>query len=80
MCYLKVTKRVYYHKLQVESLVSITFSNSQNLPKLHYELIRTSLTNCTPNKKELNHCSILTKLHLDPSPWSQISIPIKSIQ
>jgi hypothetical protein len=44
MCYLKVTKGVYYHKLQVESLVQIIFSNSQNSSILLHELIRTSLT------------------------------------
>jgi hypothetical protein len=40
----KSYKRIYYHKLQVESLVQITFSNFQNSSKLYHELIRTSLT------------------------------------
>jgi hypothetical protein len=68
----KGSEGVYYHKLQVESLVQITFSNFQNSSKLHHEFIITSLT----LQKKLNHYSIITKLYLDPSPWSQISIPI----
>jgi hypothetical protein len=40
-CYLKVTKGVTSHK---ESLIQITFFNTQNSPKLHHEVIIISLT------------------------------------
>jgi hypothetical protein len=49
MYYPKVTEGVYYQKLQVESLVQITFSKFQNSPNLHHEFIITSM------QKELNY-------------------------